>query len=99
MDAAFDVSPSVIGTTINGVPVYSKDTMDTYFHQNQVDVVALTIPQDVVQETVNHLIDMGIRFFWNFTSVEFTTSNPGVIFENIHFADSLLRLSYQITNH
>ena len=99
VDAAFDVSPAVIGTTINGVPVYSTDTMDTYVQQHQVDVVVLTIPQDVAQKTASYLIDLGLRFFWNFTNMELSTSNPDVTFENIHFADSLLRLSYQITKH
>lgn len=98
MDAAFDVSPVVVGSTINGVPVYSTEAIDSYFQEHQVDVVVLTLPQAVAQETVDHLMDLGIRFFWNFTNMEFSSSNSDVIFENIHFADSLLTLSYHITN-
>ena len=98
MDAAFDISSTVIGTTINDVPVYSTNMIDTYFHQHQVDVVALTIPQSIAQETVNHLVDLVVRFFWNFTNIELSSAHPDVIFENIHFADSLLRLSYQISH-
>ena len=33
---------------------------------------------------------------WNFTNVELSGN---VFFENVHFADSLLTLSYRITKH
>ncbi|SFQ03643.1 redox-sensing transcriptional repressor [Oscillibacter sp. PC13] len=98
VDAAFDVSPSVIGSTINSVPVYSLSDLDSFIREHTVDVVILTIPQSVAQKTANHLIDMGIRGFWNFTNIELSSSKPDVKFENIHFADSLLILSYRIAN-
>ena len=98
VDAAFDVAPSAIGTTVNGVPVYSMEDLDVYVKEHPVDVVALTIPQSVAQETANHLMELGVRGFWNFTNVELSSSNPDVKMENIHFADSLLTLSYRIAN-
>lgn len=97
-DAAFDVSPSVIGTTVNGVPVYAMDELESYIEAHSVDVVVLTIPQDVAQDTANRLIEMGVHGFWNFTNVELSSPSPDVKFENIHFADSLLTLSYRIAN-
>lgn len=99
VDAAFDVSPSVIDTTINGVPVYSTDDLETYIKRHPVDVVVLTIPQSVAQDMASRLIAQGIKGFWNFTNVELSSSDPTVIFENVHFADSLLALSYRIANH
>lgn len=98
VDAAFDVSSTVIGSTINGVPVYSMADLDSYIREHNVDVVVLTIPQSVAQETADHLIDLGVRGFWNFTNMELSSSTVGVKFENIHFADSLLTLSYRIAN-
>ena len=98
VDAAFDVSPNVIGTSVNDVPIYAMETMDEYIRTHQVDVVVMTVPQAVAQEMANHLIDMGIRGFWNFTNIELSSSDPAVKFENIHFADSLLTLSYRIAN-
>ncbi len=98
VDAAFDVSPNVIGTSVNDVPIYDMETIDEYIRTHQVDVVALTVPQAVAQEMASHLIDMGIRGFWNFTNIELSSSDPAVKFENIHFADSLLILSYRIAN-
>lgn len=98
VDAAFDISPAVIGTTINGVPVYSMNDLDAYIKEHSVDVVVLTIPQSVAQETATRLIDLGVRGFWNFTNIELSSTKPEVKFENIHFADSLLTLSYRIAN-
>ena len=98
VDAAFDVSPSVIGKTVNGVSVYSMDDLEQYLQTHSVDVVSLTIPQSVAQETANRLAELGVRGFWNFTNVELASADPDVKFENIHFADSLLTLSYRIAN-
>ena len=98
VDAAFDVSQAMIGSVVNGVEVHSMDTLDSYIQTHDVDVVVLTIPQSVAQDMANRLINLGVHGFWNFTIVELSSSNPVVKFENIHFADSLLILSYRIAN-
>ena len=98
VDAAFDVSQAMIGSVVNGVEVHSMDTLDSYIQTHDVDVVVLTIPQSVAQDMANRLINLGVHGFWNFTNVELSSSNPDVKFENIHFADSLLILSYRIAN-
>lgn len=98
VDAAFDVSPAVIGTAVNGVPICSMSELDTFIQSHSVDVVVLTIPQTVAQDTADHLISLGVKGFWNFTNIELSSQIPDVQFENIHFADSLLTLSYRIAN-
>ena len=96
--AAFDVNPTIIGTQVSGVPVFSMDALDAYIVEHVVDVVILTVPQSVAQSTATHLMDLGILGFWNFTNVELVSDRPEVKFENLHFADSLLTLSYRISN-
>ena len=98
VDAAFDVAPNVIGSRVNGVSAYSMDDLADYLKSHSVDVVALTIPQSVAQETADRLVELGVHGFWNFTNVELSSADPSVKFENIHFADSLLTLSYRIAN-
>ena len=98
VDGAFDVSPAIIGSTVSGVPVYSMEELDTYIRNHTVDVVVMTVPQAVAQELADHLIALGVHGFWNFTNIELSSTNPDVKFENIHFADSLLILSYRIAN-
>ena len=99
IDSAFDVSPATIGTTIRDVTVRSMDELDAYVEQYRPDVAVLTVPQSVAQPLADRLIGLGIRGFWNFTNLELTTSVENVCFENVHFADSLLTLSYHITEH
>ena len=98
VDASFDVDADSINTAINGVPVYSVNDLEQYIKRHTIDVVVLTVPQSVAQDMAARLISLGIKGFWNFTNVELSSSEPDVKFENIHFADSLLTLSYRIAN-
>ncbi len=98
VQGAFDVSPTVIGTAVNGVEVRPMEEIEASLRDQPVDVVVLTIPQFVAQQTADRLIALGVRGFWNFTNVELSSAVPGVEFENIHFADSLLTLSYRIAH-
>ena len=98
VDASFDVDADIINTAINGVPVYSVNDLEQYIKRHTIDVVVLTVPQSVAQDMAARLISLGIKGFWNFTNIELSSQLPDVQFENIHFADSLLTLSYRIAN-
>ena len=98
LEAAFDVSPQLIGTQVAGVPVLDLAGLDDFVAQNRPDVAVLTVPQSVAQSTADRLVALGIRGFWNFTNVELSSDAEGVRFEDVHFADSLLNLSYRITD-
>ena len=53
----------------------------------------LTVPKQIAQEVADRLIALGVQGIWNFTNVEL---DGDVFYENVHFADSLLTLSYRI---
>lgn len=97
LEAAFDVSPNLIGSEVGGVPVLNMTDLERFIPEHRPDVAVLTVPQAVAQSTANRLIDLGVRGFWNFTNVELTSPVENVRFEDVHFADSLLTLSYRIT--
>lgn len=97
VDSAFDVSSSLVGTTIRNITVRSIDELESYVEQYHPDVAALTVPQNVAEPMANRLIELGIRGFWNFTNVELNIQTPGVFVENVHFVDTLLTLSYRIS--
>ena len=97
IDSAFDVSPALIGTEIRSVAVRSMDELEEYVANYHPDVAVLTVPQSVAQPLADRLIGLGVRGFWNFTNVELSTDEPGVFFEDIHFVDTLLTLSYRIS--
>ena len=97
VDTAFDISPALIGTSTHDVTIRSMDELEQYVAENQPNVAVLTVPQHVAQPMASRLIDLGIKGFWNFTNVELSTEVPGVFFEDVHFVDTLLTLSYRIT--
>lgn len=97
IDSAFDVSPALIGTEIRGVSVHSMDELEEYVANYHPNVAVLTVPQNVAQPLADRLIGLGVRGFWNFTNVELSTKEDGVFFEDIHFVDTLLTLSYRIS--
>ena len=97
IDSAFDVSPALIGTEIRGVTVHSMDELEDYVASYHPNVAVLTVPQSVAQPLADRLIGLGVRGFWNFTNVELSTKEDGVFFEDIHFVDTLLTLSYRIS--
>ena len=51
----------------------------------------------IAQEVADRLIALGVQGIWNFTNVELTAPESSTIVENIHFSDSLLSLSYYIS--
>ena len=97
LEAAFDVSPAMVGSRVAGTPILDMTELDQFVRAHRPDVAVLTVPQAAAQATANRLIDLGVRGFWNFTNVELSSDDPGVRFEDVHFADSLLTLSYRIT--
>ena len=97
VDTAFDISPDLVGTRIHDDTIRSMDELEPYVAENQPNVAVLTVPQHVAQPMASRLIDLGIKGFWNFTNVELSTDVPDVFFEDVHFVDTLLTLSYRIT--
>ena len=97
LEAAFDISPALIGGEVAGVPVLDCTELERFIPAHRPDVAVLTVPRAVAQQTADRLIGLGVRGFWNFTNVELSSSDANVRFEDVHFADSLLTLSYRIT--
>lgn len=97
LDSAFDLSPALIGTEINGVMVRHPSELEQYITEQHPTVAVLTVPQHVAQSIADHLVQLGIRGFWNFTNVEISVPEP-VFTENVHFVDTLLTLSYRISH-
>ena len=45
------------------------------------------------------LVACGVRGIWNFTNMELEPKEDNIVIENVHFADSLLALSYMDFGH
>ena len=79
------------------VPVLSMEELPRYLDEHQVDIAVLTVPKDAAVPVTQILTDHGVEAIWNFTNVELTEPNSGTIVENVHFSDSLLSLSYYVS--
>ena len=97
LSAAFDVKPELIGTTFNKVPVMSMEELPAYLDEHHVDIAVLAVPKDAAIPVTQILTEHGVDAIWNFTNVELTEPNSNTIVENIHFSDSLLSLSYYVS--
>ena len=97
LTAAFDISPEIIGCKISGVKVYPLDKLDSYLEDHPASIGILTVPKSTAAELSERLISRGVKGIWNFTNTELNINHPGVIVENVHFSDSLLTLSYLIS--
>jgi len=97
LTAAFDVKESLIGKVVSGVPVYSVTELEDYLAENSVSVGVLTVPRAAAVPMSKRLVAAGVKGIWNFTNAELNIERADVIVENVHFADSLLALSYMIS--
>lgn len=97
LNAAFDVDPKIVGTVLNGYPIYSMDSLDDYLAEYKPSIGVLTVPKYAAQSVAERLIAGGVRGIWNFTNIELDVSGSDVVVESVRFADSLLTLSYLIS--
>lgn len=94
---AFDTDPDIIGTLQNGIPVLAAQNIPAFLRENPVDIAVLTVPKKSAIPAAKLLIDNGVEAIWNFTNVEIVDPHSNTLVENVHFSDSLLSLSYFLT--
>ena len=95
--AAFDIKESLIGTEFKGVPILAGTQLEEYLKTHDIAVAVLCVPKEVAVIVTKILTDNGIEAIWNFTNMELTEPNSPIIVENVHFSDSLLSLSYFVS--
>ena len=64
---AFDINPNLVGTEINGIPVYHTDEFEKVMSADRVNIGMLTVPINIAQEITDRMIAGGIKAVWNFT--------------------------------
>lgn len=91
----FDQNPALVGDDVRGVKVMHVDGLEGFLLQNDIDIAVLTIPKTSAADIVDILVGNGIRAIWNFAHVDLDVPE-GIVVENVHLSDSLMRLSYNI---
>ena len=97
IQAMFDVDPNLFGKTVRGARVYSLDSLEKFISENDIQIAALTIPKARATEVADRLVKSGIKAIWNFAHIDLTVPDD-VIVENVHLSESLMRLSYRVSN-
>ena len=98
LKSLFDVNPRLEGVTIRGIPVRMLDELEGYLQENDIEIAALTLPKSKAEEVADVLVANGIKAIWNFAHTDVTLPKD-VIVESVHLADSLMKLSYNISQH
>jgi len=94
----FDSKESLVGQIVKNQPIRSIDTLDEFCRENLPKAAILCIPKEAAERTVNQLMKLGVKNFWNFSHYDIAVNNPEAKVENVHLGDSLTRLSYKMTN-
>ena len=65
--AGFDINSNIIGTSINGIPIYSMAEFPEIEKKMNAQIGILTVPVDNAQKVADTMIQGGIKAIWNFT--------------------------------
>ena len=95
----FDVAPAIIGKKIADYRVMDMAELPALAKKRPIDIAILTVPKEFAQETAQTIANIGIKGLWNFTSTELDLKVHGIMVENVHMGDSLMRLMYEINNN
>ena len=91
----FDVDVAKIGMNVGGLEVMSMDELEQFVKDNKISIAALTVPKAKAPQIANNLVEWGVEAIWNFAPTDLNLPST-VLVENVHLAESLMRLSYKI---
>ena len=91
----FDKNPALVGEDVRGIKVMSMDMLESFVRDNDIDIAVLTIPKTSAVDIADVLVENGIKAIWNFAHVDLNVPD-GILVENVHLSDSLMKLSYNI---
>ena len=96
---AFDVDKSIIGKQVAGITVQSIHELEAFCKKHSPKAAFMCVPSSAAPELAERLIELGITGFWNFSHYDIGIKHPEVSVENVHFGDTLMRLSYKIKSN
>ena len=93
----FDKSPEIVGKKVRDVEVQSMDKLENFVKDNDIDIATLAIPKAEAVKVAEKLAECGVKAIWNFAHTDLNLSK-NIIVENVHLSESLMQLSYNLTN-
>ena len=94
----FDVNPVLEGIAVRGIEIQMISDLPFFLKENNVEIAILTLPKNKAIDMADILIENGFKAIWNFAHVDLD-SPDGVIVENVHLSESLMTLSYNLSQY
>lgn len=90
--AAFDTDSRLMGSYINGKPIYSVSELERVCKEENASLGIIAVPVTYAQTICDKLVFSGIKAIWNFAPA-ILKKPEGVLIENENLASSLAILS------
>ena len=71
------------------------EEMADFIRDNNIEIMALTIPKTSANEVARMAVEAGIKGIWNFAHMDLIVPSD-VVVENVHLSESLMTLSYNM---
>ena len=94
----FDVIPVLEGIAGRGIEFQMLSDLPLFLKENEVEIAILTLPKNKAKEMAKILIDNGIKAIWNFAHIDLDAPED-VMVENVHLSESLMTLSYNLSEY
>ncbi|MDO5713969.1 MAG: redox-sensing transcriptional repressor Rex [Tissierellia bacterium] len=94
--ALFDKDKDKVGTNVGDIPIYHFDMIEDYIKKYNVEVGIITVPKTGAQSIADIFVKSGIKGIWNFAPTDLIVPED-VVVESVRLNDSLLTLSYYLT--
>ena len=95
---AFDIDDEIVGRYVAGITVQHLSELEAFCKEIRPAAAFMCVPSSAAPELAEKLIELGVTGFWNFSHYDIGIKHPEVSVENVHFGDTLMRLSYKIKN-
>ena len=69
-----------------------------FLREKNIEIAILTLPKNKAKDMADILIENGIKAIWNFAHIDLETPED-VIVENVHLSESLMTLSYNLSQY
>lgn len=94
----FDVNPVLEGIAVRGIEIQMISNLPFFLRENNIEIAILTLPKNKAKDMADILIENGIKAIWNFAHIDLDTPDD-VIVENVHLSESLMTLSYNLSQY
>lgn len=95
--AGIDPNPSLIGTDINGIPVFSPSELPQLVDLMDIRIGIIAVPVEKAQEVADSLVHAGIKALWNFTPRRIRV-DEGVVVANTSIYSHLAVMYNRLAN-